>query len=157
MSQDSDSLSRVRKVLSRHKAFEGLKKPESASKSNPYLAFMREKRGELLAQDPTASRKKVMKAVSTAWNNLSPIEKKGYKELETPPQEVNPLGKKRESDEQSYEEPKKRPKVRQAVDAYEQPGYAYNSWQPDHGEMNLFEALGSALKAVANYFLVRPL
>lgn len=109
----------------------------SERKRTPYLAFLKEKREELLSSDPSLSKKEVMRTVVAAWNELSPAEKRSYK---------------------VREEPLSPPTVRsRSGDRTPQPRKKQLYEQPEEEPPNPLLVLGRALKALASYFLVRPI
>lgn len=109
----------------------------SERKRTPYLVFLKAKREELLSTDPSLSKKQVMSAVVAAWKELSPAEKRGYKIEE---EQVSPPAVRSRSGDRTPL-PRKRP-------LYE---------QPEREPPNPLLVLGRALKALVNYFLVRPI
>jgi len=110
----------------------------SERKRTPYLAFLKEKREELLSSDPSLSKKEAMRVVVAAWNDLTPAEKRGYKVQEEP---LSPPAVRSRSGGDRTPQPRKKP-------LYE---------QPEEEPPNPLLVLGRVLKALASYFLVRPI
>lgn len=109
----------------------------SERKRTSYLKFLKEKRSELLSNDPALNKKDAMRAVVAAWNELSPEEKRSYRTGEE--RVMPPAVRRRSEDEPPL--PRKRP--------------LYQA--PEEPPVHPLQALGRVLKALASYFLVRPI